>query len=403
LQSERKMKAGNDFNEWSSSMAGIDRREFLISAAALTAGSIAKVGEAQGKSGSSVAAATAPSPTKIRIDAYSRTLQWLRTPEEVAEACHQIGNSTIDLTVRTYPGHVDPAKVVTDLPPFVKTLEKNGVTVTNIGADIVDSKTPYIEEILGTAASLGVRYNWWRGFSFDSTKPYPPQIETLKPRLEALAKIQEKYGMKAMYHPQGGPFFDQLELIRNFDPRYVSLHYDTSHWLQVSNANMAAMIMLAAPYIGGFVWKDGVVEKRDPAAVAAVEDGGGQGGRSGGNVPAPAGATGGAGSPQSVAGRGAGPGGGRGPGGGGGRGGSYNGWGTAQVPVGSGMVDFTLAARTLKLISFDGPTECQPEWAGLGGAESGRDTLTLPRETVIALLKHDYDTIYASLSAAGVT
>ena len=40
-------------------------------------------------------------PKKIKIDAYSRTLHWLRKPEEVAEACHQIGNSTIDLTVRT--------------------------------------------------------------------------------------------------------------------------------------------------------------------------------------------------------------------------------------------------------------------------------------------------------------
>jgi hypothetical protein len=66
------------------------------------------------------------------------------------------------------------------------------------------------------------------------------------------------------------------------------------------------------------------------------------------------------------------------------------------------MVDFNLAARALKAINFDGPTECQPEWTGLGGAESGRDTLTLPRETVIGLLKRDYETIHASLVAAGL-
>ena len=78
-----------------------------------------------------------------------------------------------------------------------------------------------------------------------------------------------------------------------------------------------------------------------------------------------------------------------------------NGWRTRQVPVGTGMVDFALAARALKAIGFDGPTECQPEWTGLGGAESGRDTLTLPRETVIGLLKRDYDTIRAALTSAG--
>jgi sugar phosphate isomerase/epimerase len=344
-------------------MGVIDRRELLqTGAAALAAGAFSMAGFAQTGSGGPTPAG--PAATKLRIDAYSRTLHWLRKPEEVADACHQIGNTTIDLTVRAYPGHVDPAKVTTDLPPFVKTLERNGVTVTVMGADINDDKTPYVEEMLGTASSLGIKYHWWRGFNFDSTKPYPPQIEALKPRLEKLVKLDEKYGMKAMYHPQGGPMFDQLELIRNFDPRYVSLHFDTGHWMQVSQSNMAAMIMLAAPYVGGFVWKDAVVEKRDPAA-DAPGNGAGRGGR-------------------------------------GGRGGSVNGWGTRQVPVGTGMVDFALAARALKSINFDGPTECQPEWTGLGGAESGRDALTLPRETVIGLLKRDYDTIHAVLTAAGV-
>jgi sugar phosphate isomerase/epimerase len=371
-------------------MAVTNRRELLqAGAAALAAGAFSRLGCAQNVSGGSV-----PAAAKIRIDAYSRTLHWVRTPEEVAAVCHRIGNTTIDLTVRSYPGHVDPAKVTTDLPPFVKALERNRITVTVMGADINDDKTPYVEEMLGTASSLGIRYNWWRGFTFDNTKPYPSQIDALKPRLERLVKLEEKYGMKAMYHPQGGPMFDQLELIRNFDPRYVSLHFDTGHWLQVSQSNLAAMIMLAAPYVGGFVWKDAVMEKRDPAADASA--GGGRAAHAGdGAAIAQASA---ANTPAAADGAARG---GRGRGGGG-RGGSVNGWGTRQVPVGTGMVDFVLAARTLKSINFDGPTECQPEWTGLGGAELGRDTLTLPRETVIGLLKRDYDTIHAALAAAGV-
>lgn len=336
-------------------MATINRRE-LLQWSALAAPALLFGGEAQEASNGAPA-------KKLRVDAYSRTLHWLRTPQEVAEACHQIGHSTIDLTVRAYPGHVQPEKVTTDLPPFVKTLEQNGITVTSMAADIVDANTSFIEEMLGTASSLGIRYNWWRGFPLDYTKPYPPQIEALKPRLAALVKLQEKHGMKAMYHPQGGPMFDQLELIRNFDPRYVSLHFDTGHWIQIAQSNMAAMMMLAVPYVGGFVWKDGVVEKRDPTAPPAADMG--RGGR-------------------------------------GARGGGVNGWSTRQVPIGTGMVDVALAARTLKLIGFDGPTECQPEWPGLGGAEQGRDKLTLPRETVIGLLKRDYETVHGALVSAGV-
>lgn len=323
----------------------------------------------------------------VRIDAYSRTLHWLRTPEDVAEACHQIGNTTIDLTVRAYPGHVQPENVKTDLPKFVKGLEKGGVTVTTLAADIADEKTPYVEDMLGTASSLGIKYNWWRGFggAFDSTKPYPPQIEALKPRLAALVKLQEKFGMKAMYHPQGGPMFDYLDLVRNFDPRYVSLHFDTGHWVQVDPGNMGAMMMMAGPYVGGMVFKDEAVEKRDPAQLAAANAGRagrGAAGASGGGFPGGRGGSG----------RGA-----------GGRGNTaVNGYTTVQVPVGTGMVNFNLVARYLKLINFDGPTECQPEWTGLGGAELGRDTLTLPRETVIGLLKRDYETIRAALVSAGL-
>jgi len=336
-------------------MSVMDRRELLQ----FGAGTIAATAWSKAAAAQRGAPPTAPAtPAKrIRIDAYSRTLHWLRTPEEVAAACHQIGNTTIDLTVRAAPGHVQPEKVKTDLPVWVKSLASHGVEVTSIAADITDAKTPYVEDILGTMNALGIRHHWWRGMGgFDNTKPYGPQIDAMKPRLADLVKLEEKYNAKAMYHPQGGPFFDYLELVRNFDPNYVSLHFDTGHWIQVAQSNMASMIMWAGPYVGGFVWKDSVVEKGDAAAA------GGRGGRGGGSV---------------------------------------NGFRVTQVPVGTGMVDLTLAARTLKNIHFDGPTECQPEWTGLGGAEVGRDTLTLPRETVIGLLKRDYDTVKAALDAAG--
>ena len=339
-------------------MSAINRRELLqLGAATLATTALPRFVFAHDQAAQGPAVAPAK---KIRIDAYSRTLHWLRTPEDVAAACHQIGNTTIDLTVRSYPGHVQPDKVKTDLPAWVKALAKNGVEVTSIAADINDAKTPFVDDILGTMQSLGIRHHWWRGFGgFDNTKPYGPQIDAMKPRLADLVKLEEKYNTKAMYHPQGGPFFDYLELVRNFDPKYVSLHFDTGHWIQVAQSNMASMIMWAGPYVGGFVWKDELVEKADPEAPA----GGGRGG---------------------------------------GRGGGVNGFRTRQVPVGTGMIDFALAARALKNINFDGPTECQPEWTGLGGAESGRDTLTLPRETVIGLLKHDYETIHAALVTAGL-
>src|SRR5213083_2596707 len=114
-------------------MATMNRREVLGLAAATVAGT------AFGKSAFAQVAARGAAPVtvaqtpKVKLDAYSRTLHWLRTPEEVAQACHEVGNTTIDLTVRPYPGHVDPVKVRADLPPFVNGLKRNGITVSMIG------------------------------------------------------------------------------------------------------------------------------------------------------------------------------------------------------------------------------------------------------------------------------
>jgi hypothetical protein len=72
------------------------------------------------------------------------------------------------------------------------------------------------------------------------------------------------------------------------------------------------------------------------------------------------------------------------------------------VPVGSGIINLSLIAQTLKEINFNGPMECQPEWPELGGADQGRDTITIPRETAIALLKRDRVTVEAAFAGTNL-
>jgi sugar phosphate isomerase/epimerase len=358
----------------------VNRREFLGVGGLMLAGAALPIpGLAQG------GVAALSTGRKLKLDAYSRTLHWLRTPQEVAQACHEIGNSTIDLTVRVYPGHVAPDKVKTDLPPFVNGLKREGITVTSMAAEITDANTPHVEEMLGTASSLGIRHHWWRGFRYEDNKPLQPQIDGFKKRTEGLVKLEEKYGTKAMYHPMGGfsgVFFDLLDMIKDFDPRYVSVQYDTGNLFQANQQNLVMQLRLGAPYIGGFVFKDIAVVKEQPGESAPAPR------RSPAN-----GARGEAG--QNSRGRG-------------GRGGPFrrpavNGYRTEQVPVGTGMIDLPLIAQTLKEINFDGPMECQPEWPALDGPSQGLDKLSIPRETVINYLKRDYTTVTSVLNAAGLT
>jgi sugar phosphate isomerase/epimerase len=333
----------------------MDRREVLqLGAAAIAMGAVAKPAIAQ------------TSGWKNSVDAYSRTMHWVRTPEEVAQVCHEVGNVSIDLTVRSATqgsaaGHVLPEKAKADLVPFINGLKRNGITVHMIAMEVADANTPYLEDMLAAASSVGVHHTWWRGLTFDPALPYPKALDALKPRVEALAKVLAKYQFKACYHP-GGDFTQLLDLCRPFDPKNISIQYDTGNFGQFNQGTLATQIRTAGPYVGAFVFKDFYIEKLTPEQITAR--GAGRGGRGGGGSP--------------------------------------NGFSSRQVPVGTGVLNLPVICQALKEINFQGPIECQPEWPELGGPNQGLDKLSIPRAEVIRLLKRDFDTVSAPLKEAGV-
>jgi sugar phosphate isomerase/epimerase len=354
---------------------------------------------------------TAASPAKkLKVDAYSRHLQWLRTADEIAEAVVEMGFDGLDITVRPYPGHVDPQKVAQELPPFVNTIRKHGLQVRTITCPITDADSPNAEAILQTASSIGVTHYWWGTFRYEQGKPIMPQLEALKPRVAKLAALNAKYKMTAMYHTYSGSgtvgaaIWDLLHVLKEFDPKQVGFHYDTGHMTNAGgNGTWALNMRAAGPYIAGISAKDSVFESTvavngggamtEEMAAAVAASGrrgpGGAGGRSGaGGRGAPgAGGRGGAG----------GPGGGRG-----GRGGGATpGWRVRQVPLGTGMVDLAQVATILKEIDFSGPIEVQAEYPN-GGAESAQDKITLPRALVLGALKRDLLALKMAFNPSGL-
>ena len=345
----------------------MNRRELLRLGTTALAAAIAKPALSQ--------PASARPSKRFTLDVYSRSLQWLRAPQEVAKAVIEIGLRSVDLTVMPYPGHVDPAKAKTDLPLFVKGLTEGGVTVSAITGSITDADSPNAEAIIGAASSLGIRCYGWGGFRYSENQPYQAQLDALKPRVAKLARLNEKYNIKALYQPQSGAasvgaaFFDFLGVLKDFDPRFVAFRYDTGSLVQTTPDLQALQLRMGARYIGGVALNDAAV-KRDlpvwrqgpyqgtPEQQIGAASGGDNIGKDGGD-------------PLAI--------------GGGGRPLPYH---VHQVPVGTGMIDLTLIGKTLKEIGFDGPAECQTEWP-LGGAELGNDKITLPRQTVLGQIKHN--------------
>lgn len=334
----------------------MDRRNVLLAGGALASSLLlARRGVAQ-------VPAAAPAG-KLKIDAYSRHLQWLRDPAEVAKAVIDMGHDGLDITVRPYPGHVDPAKVASDLPPFVKVIRDHGLSVSTITCPITDAQSPNAERIIETAANLGIRNYWWGTFRYDQAKPVMPQLDALKPRVEKLVALNAKYGVKAMYHNYSGPgtvgaaIWDMLEVLREFDPRWVGFHFDVGHATNAGGNNTWALNMRAAgSYIGGLSIKDSFLERLAPGEAPQ------HGPRSDG-PPYP--------------------------------------WHVRYVPLGEGNVNLPLLAQVLKEIDFSGPVEIQAEYPN-GGAESAKDKLSLPREQVLGAMKKDLQVLKAAWAGTGL-
>jgi sugar phosphate isomerase/epimerase len=306
-----------------------------------------------------------PLPTgggKVKVDIYSRHLQWLRTADDVADAAIEMGFDGVNVTVRPYPGHVDPDNVAKELRPFVNTLRNKGLLVRSITTNISDAD-PAAERIVSAASALGITHYWWGTYRYDLSKPIYEQLDALKPRIAKIAALSEKYKMTAAYHTYSMPgtvgsvMWDLLPLLREFDPKFVGFHYDTGHESHHINGLWEVNLRAAGPYIAALAVKDYAPEQ---------------------NL-GPKGAPEGPGSTSAAG----------------------NGWRTRSVPLGMGLVNLPQLAAALKDIHFTGPIEIQAEYPN-GGADNAQDYITLPRAQVLGAMKRDLLTLRRGLATAGL-
>ena len=285
-----------------------------------------------------------------KVDIYSRHLQWLRSPDDVAKAAIEMGYDGVDITVRPYPGHIEPARVKQDLPPFVQAIRKHGLLVRMITCPITDADSPHAEEMLQAASELDVRNYWWGTFHYAPGVPIQRQLDALKPRVAKLAALNAKYGMTALYHLYagsteiGGPMWDMLSVLKDFDPQQVALHYDLAHMTSAGDlGTWRASLRAAGPYIKGMSVKDSLVVKTPDGR-----------------------------------------------------------WTPRYVPQGEGEVELRELFPILREINFAGPIEMQPEYEN-GGAQDAADKLTWPRKRVLDNMARDLKVYRAALAAPPLT
>lgn len=280
------------------------------------------------------AAAATAGPLKISV--FSKHFQWTNC-RDMAVIAKDIGFDGIDLTVRE-GGHVLPERVEEDLPKAAEDIRKVGLELAMITAEIVDVGSPHAEAILKTASRLGIRYYRWGGFVYSAAKSIPDQLAEFKARVRDLAALNKEYSVCAMYHTHSGinrfgaSIWDLWYVLKDFDSRYVGVNYDVGHaTVEGGYGGWVSTARVTAPMMRGVAVKDfkwGINQK-------------GQ-------------------------------------------------WQPQWCQPGHGMVDFARFFSMLKAAGFSGPFQVHYELSELGGANEGKTSMTISRETFISVLRRDY-------------
>ena len=280
------------------------RREFFQASLATIAGSVlSDVTLARAQTPAAAPAQTpapAAPPRRLIMDAYSRHLHWLRSPDEIAEAAIEITCGGLNPTIQAYPGHVDPTKVAQELPAFVKTMQKHGLRVKQVrGGNATDVSAPNLEAMVGTMGQLGVTHYWIGTDNYDLTKPILPQLDAIKVKVAQFVKLNQKHGTTLMYHTRAGAgsvgsvVWDLLYVMKEFDPKFVGFHWDTGHMSHHGSNTWELLMRTAGPYVVGMGWKDRTWQQNlgflgeggpypGPQGAAAAAPAGGRGGGRGG-------------------------------------------------------------------------------------------------------------------------
>ena len=301
----------------------ISRREWL--AALSAAGALATTARAE----------EPPGPLKVCV--FSKHFQWT-TIAECAAMSKDIGFDGVDITVRK-GGHVLPENVERDLPNAVDIIHKQGLMTPMITAEIIDAATPHAETILRTASGLGIHHYRWGGFPYVYDRDIATQLEEMKPRVAALAELNAKYKMCAMYHTHSGlrqigaPIWDLWYVMKDMDPRWVGINYDIGHATVEGG-------------FGGWIASAHLVRKL-MHGVALKDFKWGQNARGQ--------------------------------------------WAPQWCGAGDGQVNFAAFFEILKQQKFNGPVQLHFEYPGLGGADGGKSKLEIPKEKLASIMRKDLD------------
>ena len=258
----------------------------------------------------------------------------------MARLTAKMGFDGIDLTVRG-GGHILPQNVTRDLPKAVEIIRDAGLEIYTITTDIRTADDKYAHDVLRTAGQLGIRNYRMGWYNYDNSIDILTNIDVFKKRFAALADVNERYQIHGDYENHtglfGGPLWDLWLALKDLDPQWIGCQFDIRHATVDGAEAWPTNLKLLQNYIGSLTIKDFHWKKEGQK------------------------------------------------------------WEVADVPLGQGMVDFTKYFKILKELGVRKPLSVHYEYP-LGGAESGKNTLSISQEEAISRIEADIRILRSWLS-----
>ena len=232
----------------------MDRRDWLVTSGGLAAGvALPALGE-EGKK------------PQFEMCAFIKFVQSLSYPE-LARRIAEIGFDGIEATVRD-GGHVLPERVEEDLPRLAAAMEKEDLAITIMASSVNSADHPLTENVLRTAASLGIKRYRLACLRYDLSRSIPAQLKEHRAALKDLAALNQEIGIAGVYQNHAGAttvgsaIWDLHSLLRGIPREAISVAFDIRHATVEGGHNWPLNLELIKPrlgaiYVKDFTWKPG--------------------------------------------------------------------------------------------------------------------------------------------------
>jgi sugar phosphate isomerase/epimerase len=267
----------------------------------------------------------------LEVSLFSKHLQFLDY-NEMAAATADMGFDGLDLTVRP-KGHVQPERVVDDLPKAVEAIKKYGLKPKMMTTNVWDASNMEQKAVLETASSSGFTHYRTGWLTYPEDRTIAESQILFGKQAKDLELVNKDLGLIGCYQNHAGkhvgaPIWDLPAILSATNNENMGCQYDIRHAVVEGGSSWELGLRQIKPYIKSIVIKDfkwGQVDGK---------------------------------------------------------------WKPINTPLGEGMVDFNRYFSLLKKYEINVPVSLHLEY-DLGGAEHGATKLTIDKKEVFKRMKKD--------------